>query len=88
MILALQCSSRLREKHMNVLLWKENFDPERVFRHSPRQAVDFHIKIGKRETHLGRNVIHIVGISLLEAYFSFLPQKKYDILQLIETISH
>lgn len=47
MILSLQSCSLLRAKHMSVLLWEENFDLGRVFRHSPRQAVDFHIKLAK-----------------------------------------
>lgn len=32
---------------MSVLLREKNFDLGRVFRHSPRQAVDFHKKLAK-----------------------------------------
>lgn len=46
-ILALPCRSPLREKHKSVLLWEENFDLGRSFRHSFRQAIDFHIKLAK-----------------------------------------
>lgn len=71
---------------MSVLLWEENFDLGRAFRHSFRQAIDFHIKLAKERAIWDKIlctllVMHIVGDSLLEAHFSFVPQK-YDIIQL------
>lgn len=61
---------------MSVLLWEENFDLGRVFRHSPRQAVGFHIKLAKKRAIWDEMLCSLL-VSQLEVHFSSVPQNIY-----------